>query len=365
MIVPDYIKQIVPYPPGKPLEELEREYGIRDAIKLASNENPLGPSPKAVKAIKQVLDKIHRYPDGSSFYLRRKLAEKFNVPFAGIVLGNGSNEIIEMVSKAFLQRDDEIVMPQPSFLMYQIVAQVVGARAIPVPLVNYRVDLKGMASAVTDRTKVIIVNNPNNPTGSVVSLSEWDAFLKNIPRDVVVVVDEAYIEFMQEGASINAIDYISLSGPYVVALRTFSKAYGLAGLRIGYGFTNPEIADYLDRVRQPFNINMLAQVGALAALDDDEFLNRSRQVVWEGLKYLYDKIGAMGLEYIPTHTNFFLIKLPVPARTVYQKMLRKGVIVRAMDSYGLERFIRITVGLPEENERFVAALEEVLGEVRV
>jgi len=364
MIVPEHIKQIVPYPPGKPLEELEREYGIKDAIKLASNENPLGPSPKAVEAIKQVLGKLHRYPDGSSFYLRRKLAEKFNVPFDGIVLGNGSNEIIEMVSKAFLQQGDEIIVPQPSFLMYQIVAQIVGARAISVPLVDYRVDLKGMASAVTDRTKVIIVNNPNNPTGTVVSREEWDSFLKKLSKNVVVVVDEAYVEFMQDGVSFNAIDYIHLSGPYVVALRTFSKAYGLAGLRIGYGFTNPEIADYLNRVRQPFNVNMLAQVGALAALDDDEFLNKSRQVVWEGLKYLYDRISEMGLNYIPTHTNFFLIELPVHAKVVYQSLLRKGIIVRAMDSYGLERFIRITVGLPEENERFILALKEVLKEVQ-
>ena len=364
MIVPEYIKQIVPYPPGKPLEELEREYGIKDAIKLASNENPLGPSPKAVEAIQQVLGKLHRYPDGSSFYLRRKLADKFKVSFEGIVLGNGSNEIIEMVSRAFLQQGDEIIVPQPSFLMYRIVAQIVGARAISVPLVDYRVDLDGMASAVTDRTKVIIVNNPNNPTGTVVSREEWDSFLKGLPKNIVVVVDEAYIEFMRDGVSFNAIDYISLLGPYVVALRTFSKAYGLAGLRIGYGFTNPEIADYLNRVRQPFNVNMLAQVGALAALDDDEFLNKSRQVVWEGLKYLYDQISEIGLNYIPTHTNFFLIELPVPAKVVYQSLLRKGIIVRAMDSYGLERFIRITVGLPEENERFILALKEVLKEVQ-
>lgn len=363
MIIPDHIREIVPYPPGKPLEELEREYGIKNAIKLASNENPLGPSPKAVKAVVEAIGKLNRYPDGSSFYLRQRLSEKFNVPFEGIVLGNGSNEIIEMVSKAFLQRDDEIVIPEPSFLMYRIVAQVMGARAISVPLSNYQIDLGSMASAITKRTRVVIVNNPNNPTGTVVSKGEWETFLGKLPENVVVVVDEAYIEFVKDGHSFNAIDYISSKGPYVIALRTFSKAYGLAGLRIGYGFTEPEIADYLNRVRQPFNINMLAQVGALAALDDDDFLQKTRQTVWDGLEYLYREINKMGLKYIPTHANFFLIELPVEARIVYQLLLKKGVIVRAMGSYGLERFIRVTVGLPEENKRFVLSLREVLEEV--
>ncbi|MCX7822059.1 MAG: histidinol-phosphate transaminase [Syntrophobacterales bacterium] len=363
MIVSDHIRQIIPYPPGKPLEELEREYGIRNAIKLASNENPLGTSPKAIEAIKRVLGNLHRYPDGGSFYLKQKLSEKFNVPFKGIVLGNGSNEIIEMVSRAFLQRGDEIVVPEPSFLMYRIIAQVVGAKVVSVPLLDYRLDLEGMASSVTDRTRVVIVNNPNNPTGTVVSKDEWEAFLKKLPGDTIVVVDEAYIEFVRDGSSFGAIDYISLKGPYVVALRTFSKAYGLAGLRIGYGFADPEVADYLDRVRQPFNINMLAQVGALAALDDDEFLEKTRQTIWKGLDYLYEKIDEMGLKYVPSQANFFLIELPVSARSVYQALLRRGVIVRAMDSYGLERFIRVTVGLPEENERFISALREVLQEV--
>lgn len=363
MLVPDHIRKIVPYPPGKPLEELEREYGIKNAIKLASNENPLGPSPKAVRAIGEVLNKLNRYPDGSSFYLKKKLAEKFNVPFDGIVLGNGSNEIIEMVSRAFLQKDDEIVVPEPSFLMYRIVAQVMGAKTVPVPLVDYCVDLEGMSSAITPRTRVIIVNNPNNPTGTVVSKNEWEKFLGGLPSDVIVVVDEAYIEFMKDGNSFNAIDYILLKGPYIISLRTFSKAYGLAGLRVGYGFTDPEIADYLNRVRQPFNINMLAQVGALSALDDDEFLQRTKETVWKGLEYLYKEIQEMGLTYLPTHTNFFLIELPVSARKIYQALLRKGVIVRAMDSYGLDRFIRVTVGLPEENERFIRALKVVLEEV--
>lgn len=360
MIIPDHIKQIVPYPPGKPLEELEREYGIKNAIKLASNENPLGPSPKAVEAVMKALPRLHRYPDGSCFYLRRRLSEKFSVPPESIVLGNGSNEIIEMISRAFLQRDDEVVVPEPSFLMYRIVSQIMGARAISVPLKDYRIDLSAMASKVGSRTRVIIVNNPNNPTGTIVSKAEWEAFIKALPPDIVVVVDEAYIEFMPDGVSFNAIDYISSDSPYVVALRTFSKAYGLAGLRIGYGFSHPEIVDYMNRVRQPFNINLLAQEAALAALDDDAFLERTKQTIWQGLAYLYGKLDEMGLSYIPTYTNFFLIEVPGSARAVYQALLRKGVIVRAMDSYGLAKYIRVTVGLPEENERFITSLQEVL-----
>ncbi len=363
MVIPDHIKQIVPYPPGKPLEELEREYGIKNAIKLASNENPLGPSPRAVEAIKKALSKLHRYPDGSNFYLRQKLSEKFGVPFESIVIGNGSNEIIEMVSRAFLQRDDEIVVPEPSFLMYRIVSQIVGAKAVSVPLRDYRIDLSAMASKVNSRTRVVIVNNPNNPTGTVVSRDEWEAFIKALPSEIVVVVDEAYIEFMPDGSSFNAIDYISSDGPYIVALRTFSKAYGLAGLRIGYGFSHPEVVDYLNRVRQPFNVNLLAQEAALAALDDDDFLEKTRRTVWEGLAYLYRKLDEMGLRYIPTCTNFFLIEVPGSAREIYQALLRKGVIIRAMDSYGLGKFIRVTVGLPEENERFINCLQEVLKEI--
>ncbi len=359
--VPQHIAQIVPYPPGKPLEELEREYGITKAVKLASNENPLGPSPKAVKAIEEAIGRVNRYPDGSGFYLRRRIAEKLGVPFDGVVLGNGSNELIEMVFKAFMQGGDEVVVPQPSFLMYEIAAQVLGARAVPVPLKDFRLDLEAMSRAMGAKTKVVVVNNPNNPTGTVVTKSEWETFLDALPQETVVIADEAYIEFVRDKRSFDGVRYILREGPYVVSIRTFSKAYGLAGLRIGYALARPEVVDVLNRVRQPFNVNMLAQVGALAALDDEDFLERTRTLTSEGLRYLYDQLGAMGLRTIPTEANFFLVELPAGARMIYSALLERGVITRAMDTYGLERFLRVSVGLPEENRLFVEALREVLG----
>ncbi len=360
--VPDHIRETTPYPPGKPIEELEREYGIKNAIKLASNENPLGASPKAIKAMEEALSKVNRYPDGSGFYLRKKISQKFGVPFDGIVLGNGSNEIIEMVYRAFLKDGDEVIVPQPSFLIYGIAARVLGAKPVAINLRDYRIDLKAMAKAVTPKTKVVVVNNPNNPTGTVVFKEEWEEFLRSIPEDIVVILDEAYVEFIRTKHSINGLDYVLSSSPYVISIRTFSKIYGLAGLRIGYAITLPEVADYLNRVRQPFNVNLLAQVAALASLDDDEFLEKTRKLTWESLDHFYSVLGSMGLSYIPTETNFLLIELPVPAKEIYKKLLYRGIITRAMDSYGLERFLRVSVGLPEENQRFLEALKKVLEE---
>ncbi|MEN6440271.1 MAG: histidinol-phosphate transaminase [Syntrophobacter sp.] len=359
---PEHIAAIIPYPPGKPIEELEREYGISGSIKLASNENPLGPSPKALAAIQAEMGKLNRYPDGSGFYLRKKLCEKFCLPFDGILLGNGSNEIIELVIRAFLTPGDEVLMPAPSFLLYKLVVQWMGGKPVPIPLDNLNIDLRAMAGAVTARTKIIFLTNPNNPTGTVFGKDEFESFRSSIPPETIIVLDEAYIEFNRDPRTPSGSDYVGAEGPAVIVLKTFSKAYGLAGLRIGYGIMDPEIAAFLNRVRQPFNTGSLSQAAALAALDDEEFLVRTREVIWSGMEYLYREMEKMGLNYVPSQANFFLIEMPCEAKRVFEAMLRQGVIIRSMASYGMDRFIRINAGLPEENERFVGTLKRVLSQ---
>lgn len=360
VFVPQHIAELVPYPPGKPLEELEREYGIKNSIKLASNENPLGPSPLAVSAVHRALASLHRYPDGSGYYLRRRLSEKYRIPFDGILLGNGSNEIIELAIRTFVEPGDEVILPAPSFLVYKLAVQAAGGKIVTIPLTDFCIDLEKTAEAVTPRTKIIFVNNPNNPTGSIVRKPQFEAFLKAVPERTIVVLDEAYIEFVNERDVPRGFDYVGENGPYVLVARTFSKAYGLAGLRIGYGVMHPLVADYLNRVRQPFNTGTLAQAAALAALDDEDFLQRTRRVVAEGLEYLYREIEKLGLSPMPTQANFFLIPVPIDARRIHEAMLREGVIIRPMNSYGMPNCIRINAGLPEENERLVQALKKVL-----
>ena len=359
MKVPDYIAKLRAYVPGKPIEELERESGISGSIKLASNENPIGPSPKAVEAIKEVLADLHRYPDGNSHNLRQRLGEKLQVARNNIVVGNGSNEIIELLARTFLRPGDEVIMPDPSFLMYEIMVQAGGGRPVKVPLKDMVVDLEGMAESVSQDTRMIVVNNPNNPTGTIVSKDGFENFLDRTPAEVIVVVDEAYIEFVRDKMCPIGIDYLD-GGKMVVTLRTFSKAYGLAGLRVGYGVMKEDMAEFINRVRQPFNTNMVAQVGALAALDDDFFFQRTIRMVHEELDFLYEKINEMGLRYFPTETNFFLIDVQQDAKRVFERMLRRGVIVRAMTAYGYPTCIRVNVGLSGENRRFVEALKAVL-----
>ena len=353
------VEALIPYPPGKPIEELERELGIRGSIKLASNENPLGPSPLAIQAIADKLHTLHRYPDGSGFYLKSKLSKKHSIPFDQIILGNGSNELIELIIRTFLSGGDHVVQAFPTFLVYEKIVKGAGGQMTSVPLSNFKIDLDEISKAITSRTKVIFINNPNNPTGSVVSHEEMLRFLKEIPEDILVILDEAYIEFVSEATTARGLELLK-ERPLLFVLRTFSKVYGLAGLRIGYGFGSREVIDYMNRVRQPFNANTLAQVAANAAIDDTAFVSKTLKVVSEGLGYLYEKIEDMGLEFIPTQTNFFLIKVPEKGKKVYELMLREGVIVRSMDSYGLTEYIRINAGLPEENERFAGALKKVL-----
>ncbi len=357
--VPDYILSLKPYAPGKPLEELEREYGIDNSIKLASNENPLGPSPMAVKAIENALEMLNRYPDGGGHDLTGKLSEELNVAPENIVLGNGSDDIIGMLARVFLKPGDEAIMPKPSFLMYDIMVNSSGAIPIYVPLKSLALDLQGMAAKITKKTRLIFVCNPNNPTGTIVSKKDFNKFLENIPENIPIVVDEAYIEFVRDPECVNGIDYIK-TGRAVVTLRTFSKAYGLAGLRIGYGVMPKEIAELLHRVRQPFNASRPAQAGALAALDDEPFLTKTVGLVHKGLDYLFESLGKMRIKAFPTQANFLLIDVGRDADAVFEKMLRMGVIVRSMKSYGYPEYIRINAGLPEENARFIAALKAIM-----
>ncbi len=354
----DGVENLVPYPPGKPIEELERELGIKGSIKLASNENPLGPSPKAVQAILDKVNGLHRYPDGSGYYLKTKLSEKFDLPMEQIMLGNGSNELIELLIRTFLAPGEHVVQAFPTFLIYEKVVKGAGGRITSVPLSDFTIDLDAVCGAVTPETKIVMVNNPNNPTGTAISTDDMKNFLRKIPDDVIVALDEAYIEFATDDVA-QGVKLLS-EHPLLVVMRTFSKLYGLAGLRIGYGFAPENIVGYINRVRQPFNANTLAQAAAMAALDDDEFVTKTLHLTREGLEYLYESLDAMGLEYLPTQTNFFLIKMPISGKTVYERMLKQGVIVRAMESYGLPEHIRINVGLPEENRRFVDTLKNVL-----
>ncbi len=359
MKVPDYILDIKPYATGKPIEELARETGATRIVKLASNENPLGPSPKAMDALRAALNKVHRYPDGGAHDLVRKLSEHLSVDPSSIVIGNGSDDLIGMLTRALLARGDEAIMADPSFLMYDIMIRSAGAVPVHVPLKTLSLDLEGFLKKVTPKTRMTFVCNPNNPTGTVISKAEFEHFLNEIPPEVVVVIDEAYVEFVRDSDSPDGMAYFDPERPLVV-LRTFSKAYGLAGLRIGYGVMPNTLSDLLHRVRQPFNANILGQLAAVAALDDTAFLEKTVRMTHEGLDYLYMSLDRMGLRFFPTQTNFFLIDVRQDADAVYQALLKKGVIVRSMSAYDYPTYIRVNVGLPEENAYFIQSLKAVL-----
>ena len=359
---PSHIESLVPYPPGKPLEELEREYGITGSIKLASNENPWGPSPKAVEAIAAALSGLHRYPDGSCYYLNHALAENLGVHSDEIVLGNGSNEIIGFLVTAFMRPGEEVITSHPSFLMYQKFVQVQGGVNRVVELKEMCHDLDGIVARINDKTRLIFLDNPNNPTGTYIGTEEFAAFLAKVPEGVLVVLDEAYVDFVEPGERIDTFSYIHGDKP-VVALRTFSKAYGLAGLRLGYGVMKREIAGYLHRVRQPFNVNSLAQSGGIAALSDAEYYSKTLSKTREQREWLMQAVAGLGCRPLPSHTNFFLIDVGGSGKKLYEQMLYKGVIIRPMEAYGYPDYIRITVGIPAENQRFIRALAETLTEL--
>ena len=356
---PDHILAIPPYVPGKPVEELERERGIRHSIKLASNENPLGPSPKALAALRQALASVHRYPDSAGFELTRKLAARLRLEPGQIVLGNGSDDVIAMLVRSFLRPGDEVLMPRPSFQMYEIEARAAAAVPVEVPLKDFRTDFGAMAARLTPRTRMVFVNTPHNPTGSLVTRSEFEAFMGLLPDRVLLVLDEAYIDFVRDPTGPDSLDYVKAGRP-VVGLRTFSKAYGLAGLRIGYGLMAVEVAGVLNRVRQPFNVSLPAQAAASAALEDAEFIEETLRVVHQGVDYLHAALTELGLECRPTQSNFLMFRVPDDARRVFEGLLARGVIVRPLASYGYPDRIRVNAGLPEENRRFIESLRQVL-----
>jgi histidinol-phosphate aminotransferase len=353
------ILDLVPYPPGKPIEELTREYGIKQVVKLASNENPLGPSPLALKAIRRVLPQLHRYPDGSGYYLKQALSQFLSLSPDQILLGNGSNEIIELALKTFMKPGSEVISPVPSFLVYEKAVQALGGKNILVPLKRFTIDLEAILARISPRTQIIIINNPNNPTGTIIKKKEWERFLIGVPERILILLDEAYIDFVEEPDCPNGLHYLN-SRKNLIAFRTFSKAYGLAGLRIGYGLARPELTDYINRVRQPFNVNSLAQAAALGALKDKAFFEKTRTLIRTGKKTIETGLTRMGLSYVPSQANFILIKVPQKAQTVYEAMLKKGIIIRSMKSYGLDDYIRVNMGLPEENKQFLQALKQVL-----
>jgi histidinol-phosphate aminotransferase len=359
-LVADYIKKLVPYVPGKPIEELERELGIKDSIKIASNENPVGPSPKAVAAVRKALKDLHRYPDGNATTFKDKLAQKLGLSPDMIVTGNGSNEVLELIAATFMRPGDHAVISEHAFVVYDLSVDSRGyEKTVVPPGKDYGHDLRAMARAVKDNTRLIFIANPNNPTGTYVTDREVDELFESIPSDVIVVIDEAYYEYVNRKDFPDGVELVK-AGRNVVATRTFSKIYGLAGLRMGYGVMSKDKADYMNRVRQPFNTNLLAQAAAEAALDDAEFLKKVRALNRKGMAYLEKQFKKMKIEFLPSVGNFILFKSPVDAKQLYDQLLHQGVIVRPMGGYRLPQWLRVTVGLPEENERFIQALKELV-----
>ena len=356
--LPEYIRTLIPYEPGKPIEEVEREYGIADSTKLASNENPLGPSPKALETIRAKLGELNLYPDGDCFYLKNGLAKKLGMAPERVIFGNGSNEIIELAVRAFMRPGDQAVMARQAFVVYQLIVQAVGGKSVQVPLREFTHDLEAIAAAVTSETKIVFLANPNNPTGTIYRRPEWERFLSKLPNHVLLIVDEAYFEYVRDPGYPDSLAYQSDETP-MLTLRTFSKLYGLAGLRVGYGVGPREIVAMMQRVRQPFNVNAPAQWAALAALDDSDHVQRSLAVNREGLDFLGREFEKLGLEFVPSHGNFILVRVG-KGQEVFQQLLSRGVIVRPMGGYQFPEHVRVTVGTMDENRKLIATLQKII-----
>jgi histidinol-phosphate aminotransferase len=357
---PEYVRAIAPYVGGKPIDEVARELGLDPAniIKLASNENPRGPSPKVLAAIADAASGITRYPDGNAFALKGALSRRLGVRSEQIVLGNGSNDVLELATHAFLRAGDHAVYSQYAFIVYTLATQARGALGIEVAAKDHAHDLDAMRAAVTPRTRIVFIANPNNPTGTWLTGGAVESFIASLPQDVIVVLDEAYNEFLEPSEQSESIAWLE-QFPNLIVSRTFSKAYGLAALRVGYGVMDPALADLMNRVRQPFNVNALAQAAAVAALDDTEYVAESRRLNAEGLRELERGLDALSVSYVRSHGNFVLIEVG-DAAAVNAALLRQGVIVRPVGNYDLPRWLRVTVGLPAENARFLAALEQAI-----
>jgi histidinol-phosphate aminotransferase len=356
--VPDYIRSLIPYEPGKPIEEVEREYGIEDPIKIASNENPLGPSPKALKAIAERLNALHLYPDGDCYQLRRAVAAHLGVAEDRLIFGNGSNELIEFAVRTFMRPGDEAVMARHAFAIYHLVVKVAGGVSKIVPMKNLTHDLEAMGEATTPNTRIVFLANPNNPTGTSFKKKAWEKFLGRVGPETLIVVDEAYFEYVTDPEYPNSIEYQN-DGRMILTFRTFSKLYGLAGLRLGYAVGSKEVVGLMHRVRQPFNVNSIAQWGAIAALEDIEHVRRSLETNRAGMDYLTGEVAKLGLEHVPSQANFILLRVGNGA-AVFQKLLERGVIVRPMGGYELPEYIRVTIGTAKENARFINELKGII-----
>jgi histidinol-phosphate aminotransferase len=353
------VQTLKPYQTGKPIEELERELGIRNIVKLASNENPLGPGKQALLAARHALEGLHRYPDGAGFHLKSALSEKFGLRPEQITLGNGSNDVLELIGRSFLGRGDEVIFSQHAFAVYPLVTLACSATPVEVPAQLFGHDLAAMADAITERTRLIFIANPNNPTGTWFHRHALEAFMARVPDTVLVVLDEAYVEYVEEEGYPNGFDYLDRY-PNLIVTRTFSKIYGLASLRAGYAVANPQITNVLNRVRQPFNVNAVALAAAQAALHDENYIEDSKSENAAGLGQIAEGLAALNLHAIPSVANFIAFDCGRPAQPLYDALLREGVIVRPIASYGMPDHLRVSIGLAAENERFLQALQKVL-----
>ncbi|MFW5426011.1 MAG: histidinol-phosphate transaminase [Methylophagaceae bacterium] len=351
------ITKLQPYVPGKPIEELERELGISNIVKLASNENPLGPSDKVLAALAHASKEVTRYPDGNGFSLKVALAEKYQLNADQITLGNGSNDVLEIIARTFVLNTDKVMFSQYAFAVYPLVTQAIGAKAIIAPARDYGHDLQAMNTLITEQTKLIFIANPNNPTGTHLPADELEAFIAQVPATTLVVLDEAYVEYGEQ-----IVDSVSWLKKYsnLIITRTFSKAYGLAGLRVGYALSHPEVADLINRIRQPFNVNSLALAAATVALNDDDYIVKTKQLNDAGMAQLMIGLKALDLESIPSKGNFITVNVQKNGDEVFSDLLKQGVIVRPVTNYGLPKHIRVSIGLEYENQRFLDALKEVL-----
>ena len=356
----DFLKLISPYKPGKPIEEVVRELNLKgDIIKLASNENPLGTSPLALKAMKEALEESYLYPDDNCYYLRKKLATRFNVDQANIIVGNGSVEILPLITLAYLGPDNSAVVSEGSFIWYKIAVSIAAGELIEVPMKNYTHDLKTMLKAIKKNTKLIFIDNPVNPLGTAVTKDEVQDFFNQLPDDILVVIDEAYYEYIDDRKYPDSFKYFK-EGKNIIILRTFSKIYGLAGARLGYGLAKQEVISNLMKLRISFNVNRISQVAGIAALDDYEHAKRGREINDAGKKYLYDAYKKLGLFYLPSYANFIFVDFAKDSQIIFEALQNKGIITRTIEQYGFPNALRITIGTEEQNKRLIKALKEIL-----
>jgi histidinol-phosphate aminotransferase len=356
-LAPPYIRALATYQPGKPISELERELGLKDVIKLASNENPRGASPKALAAIREALSDIARYPDGNGYTLKRVLSSRHEIHPEQIVLGNGSNDVLELAARAFLAPGTQAVYSRHAFVVYRLATQACGAQGVEAPAKNFGHDLDAMLQVTNAQTRIVFIANPNNPTGTLLSVPELQAFLQRLPQQVLVVLDEAYNEYLPDELKTPGVAWLK-QFPNLIITRTFSKAYGLAGLRIGYAMAHAQVADLMNRVRQPFNVSSVSQAAAIAALDDQEFVTQSYQLNQRGMMQITQGFKRLGIRFISSYGNFVCF-FAGDAKALYQNLLRRGVIVRPIADYGMPEWLRVSIGLPEENEKFLKALQLV------